>query len=235
MTEEQTTASQEQPTAAQEQPTPAQNVPVAQQPASSPGQPAAAPTADVCPDCGWGMAADQRYCLNCGWRRGGARVDYETQILQSGPGATEVTVATRPTSQWSPLVAIGAIALLGVFLLLGVLIGKKDNNGTQTVAAQAAPTTTAPAAAPTDTTASAPPKAKDKGGAKAAAAPAPGQGNVVQGGSGDTAGIQTANTTASPQENAKNGADVVATQGKPEALDPNGQAGGGSGATCIGC
>ena len=40
---------------------------------------------------------------------------------------------------------------------------------------------------------------------------------------------------ASVQENAKNGPDVVATQGKPEALDPGGQAGGGSSATCIGC
>jgi hypothetical protein len=132
--------------------------------------------------------------------------------------------------------AIGAIALLGVFLLLGVLIGKKDNGTTQTVAAQAAPTTTT-AAAPTDTTAAAPaaPKAKDKAAKGAAADTAPGQGNVVQGGSGNTEGIETANTNATPQEQAKNGPDVVATQGAPEKLDPNGQAGGGSGATCIGC
>ena len=133
--------------------------------------------------------------------------------------------------QWTPAFAILAIALLGVMLLLGVLIGKKDNNGTQTVAAQAAPTTTAAAATPTDTTATtASNNKKAKGGGTA-----PGQGSVVQGGSGSAAGIQAANTNASVQQNAKNGPNVVATQGKPAALDPNGQAGGGSSATCIGC
>ena len=193
----------------------------------------------TCPECGSALAADQRYCVNCGWRRGEARVDYEAQLLngRQPAGAAATATAASSNSQWSPVVAIGAIALLGIFLLLGVLIGKKDNGSTQTVAAQAAPTTTAAAAAPTPTTAAPAAKAKDKGGAdKAATADtAPGAGNVVQGGSGTTQGVQTADTNASPQENAKNGADVVATQGKPEALDPNGQAGGGSGATCIGC
>jgi hypothetical protein len=192
----------------------------------------------TCPECGSGLAPDQRYCLNCGWRRGGARVDYENQILQGGQPAIAggPAPAARSNPTWSPIVAIAAIALLGVFLLLGVLIGKKDNGTTQTVAAQAAPTTTAAAAAPTPTTASAAPKDKGKGANKATSAgTAPGQGNIVQGGSGNTQGIQTANTNASPEQNAKNGPDVVATQGKPEALDPNGQAGGGSSATCIGC
>jgi hypothetical protein len=231
MTDQQTTGTTEQPTAVQ-------STNQVQQPAAAPQQqPAALPAADACPECGSGMAADQRYCLNCGWRRGGARVDYEAQILRTGPGTTEVTVATAPRSQWSPLVAIGAIALLGIFLLLGVLIGKKDNNNTQTVSAQAAPTTTAAAAAPTPTTASAPPDKSAKGGANkaASAGTAPGSGNVVQGGSGNTNGIQTADTNRSVQETAKNGPDVVATGGAPEKLDPNGQAGGGSGATCIGC
>jgi hypothetical protein len=213
-----------------------------EQETTAPKEQASASAADVCPECGSGLAADQRYCLNCGWRRGGARVDYESQILRSGQpaaaGAPLGTAAARGGQQWSPLLAIGAIALLGVFLLLGVLIGKKDNNTTQTVQAQAAPTTTSAAAAPTPTTASATPDKSAKGGNKAAAAgagTAPGQGNVVQGGTGNTEGIQQADTNASPQENAKNGADVVATGGAPEKLDPNGQAGGGSGSTCIGC
>jgi hypothetical protein len=202
-------------------------------------QPTSTGEGSSCPECGSALAADQRYCLNCGWRNGKARVDYETQILGRGQPATAggpVAPSATPGPQWSPVMAIGAIALLGVFLLLGVLIGKKDNGTTQTVAAQAAPTTTT-AAAPTDTTAAAPaaPKAKDKAAKGAAADTAPGQGNVVQGGSGNTEGIETANTNATPQEQAKNGPDVVATQGAPEKLDPNGQAGGGSGATCIGC
>jgi hypothetical protein len=202
-------------------------------------QPGAAGNAGACPECGSALAADQRYCLNCGWRRGNARVDYETQILGGGQPATAGALAATPVPsnpQWSPVLAIGAIALLGVFLLLGVLIGKNDNGTTQTVASQAAPTTTT-ATTPTDTTAGAvAPTAKDKGAkATAAADTAPGAGNVVQGGSGNTEGIQTADTNASPQENAKNGADVVATGGAPEKLDPTGPAGGGSGATCIGC
>jgi hypothetical protein len=191
---------------------------------------------ETCAQCGSALAADQRYCLNCGLRRGEARVDYETQMMHTGQPAVAGAPAPTPSgSQWSPVMAIGAIALLGVFLLLGVLIGKKDNNGTQTVAAQAAPTTTTAVAAPTtDTTAAAP--AKDKGGSKAAAAAtAPGAGNVVQGGSGTAEGIQTADPNKSVQDNAKNGPDVVATGGAPEKLDPSGQAGGGSGATCIGC
>jgi hypothetical protein len=203
-------------------------------------QPAAAGDGGTCPECGSALAADQRYCLNCGWRRGEPRVDYQSRILGGGQPATAGAPAatTAPSNpQWSPVVAIGAIALLGVFLLLGVLIGKKGNDTTQTVAAQSAPTTTT-ATAPTSTTptAAAAPKAKDNGAkAGAAAATAPGQGDVVQGGSGNTEGIQTADTNKSPQENAKNGPDVVATGGAPEKLDPGGQAGGGSDATCIGC
>lgn len=203
-------------------------------------QPKAAGDGGTCPECGSALAADQRYCLNCGWRRGEARVDYETQILRGGqpaPAGAPAATAGRPNPQWSPVLVIGAIALLGVFLLLGVLIGKKDNNATQTVAAQAAAPTTTAAPTPTNTTAAATPKAGKDKGAKAAggAGTAPGQGDVVQGGSGNTEGIQTADTNKSPQENAKNGPDVVATGGAPEKLDPSGQAGGGSGATCIGC
>jgi hypothetical protein len=201
-------------------------------------QPGAAGDGGTCPECGSALAADQRYCLNCGWRRGNARVDYETQILRGGQPATAgvpAAIAAPSGPQWSPVLAIGAVALLGVFLLLGVLIGKNDNGTTQTVAAQAAPTTTT-ATTPTDTTAATPaPKANEKGPKAASAGTAPGQGAVVQGGSGNTEGIQTADTNKSVQENAKNGPDVVATGGTPEKLDPSGQAGGGSSATCIGC
>src|SRR5262245_40277744 len=146
---------------------------------------------DTCDQCGAGLAVDQRYCLNCGWRRGESRVDYEQRLLNNGaPVAGGVAAAPQPAQQWTPAFAILAIALLGVMLLLGVLIGKKDNNSTQTVAAQAAPTTTAAAAAPTDTTATTASSTKAaKGGG--AGGSAPGQGNVVAGGTGNTNGIQT--------------------------------------------
>lgn len=186
--------------------------------------------ADACPECGSALASDQRYCLNCGWRRGEPRVDYSTQMMRTQPNGTG-PVAPRP-QQWSPVVAIGAIALLGVFLLLGVLIGKKDNGTTQTVAAAAPATTTTASAAPTNTTPT--PAANKAKKGKGAGNTAPGQGNVVQGGSGSTAGIQAANEGASALQNAKNGPTQVATPGQAPATD-NKPAGGGSGATCIGC
>ena len=177
------------------------------------------------------LATDQRYCLNCGWRRGESRVDYEKRLNGDIAASNGALAAAPPANQqWTPAFAILAIALLGVMLLLGVLIGKEGSNNTQTVAAQAAPTTTTAAAAPTNTTATTASNNKAKGGSGTA----PGSGNVIQGGSGDTSGVATANTGASVQHNAKNGPDVVATQGAPAQTD-NKPAGGGSGATCIGC
>ena len=35
---------------------------------------------ELCAGCGVALASDQRYCLNCGWRRGEARVDYERRL-----------------------------------------------------------------------------------------------------------------------------------------------------------
>jgi hypothetical protein len=199
------------------------------------GLPAVGQQGDTCDQCGSALATDQRYCLNCGWRRGESRVDYEKRLnggVYTANGAPPAPAAAG-NAQWSPGFAILTIALLGVMLLLGVLIGKKDNND-QTVAAAAPAATTTTSAAPTETTATTADKTA-KAAKGDAAGTAPGQGNVVQGGSGDTSGVQAADTTASPQEQAKNGPDVVATQGAPEKLDPGGQAGGGTDATCIGC
>ncbi len=193
---------------------------------------------DVCVQCGSVLAVDQRYCVNCGARRSEARVDYERQLAGGGAQPAVAMAGTAPAAappQWSsPIVAIGAIAVLGVMLLLGVLIGN-DNDGQQVVAGAAAPTvaSTPTETTPTEATAAAPPKA-----AKATAA---GQGNVEQGGTGSTEGVATADTSkqggGSVLENAKNSPDQVATQGAPAALDPGGQAGGNDGqpSSCIGC
>ncbi len=194
-----------------------------------------------CPECGSVLATDQRYCLNCGWRRAEPRVDYERALTQPttalGNGAAPGGAQAVP-QQLSPVVAIGAIAVLGVMLLLGVLIGN-DNDDPQVVAGAAAPATTTTAAAPTTTPTTAAPAAP----AKTANAATPGQGQVEKGGSGSTEGVGTADLGAL-EEAAKEGKgkdagaalpDQVATQGDPVAQDPNGQVGGGSGSTCIGC
>ena len=198
------------------------------------GPPTVGAEGDACAQCGSALATDQRYCLNCGWRRGDPRVDFATQVGNGAQPAAPPTTPPRASGlQQSPIFAIGAIAVLGVMLLLGVLIGKDDNGGTQTVAA-AAPTTTT--STPTTTTASTGPKA-----GKAAA----GQGKVEKGGSGSTAGVATVDTGAL-EDAAQNGQGAqagkslpnqVATGGDQETTDPGGikNAGDGSSATCIGC
>jgi hypothetical protein len=205
--------------------------------------PALGEEGDVCEECGGTLATDQRYCLNCGTRRGGSRLDYEQMLFANagggaigGNGGTMAMAAPAGhhagIRDWTPAAAVGAIAVLGAMLLLGVLIGKKDNGTTQVTAAPTATTAAAaPTAAPTDAAAAAA-AAKNK-----AAAAGPAAGGAVKGGSGSTAGIPTAaapSTGKAASDASKNSPDVVATQGAPAQQDPNGKAGGGSGATCIG-
>jgi hypothetical protein len=213
-------------------------MPSSEQPKATVSLPTVGEEGDVCAQCGSALAVDQRYCVNCGLRRADNRVDYKRQLAAANgaqPTAGGAATATAGASgQWTPIWAIGAIAVLGIMLLLGVLIGN-DNDGQQVVAGAAPTTASTPTeTTPTETQAAAPaaPKAE-------AAATAPGAGNVVQGGTGSTEGIAAADTSqqggGSVQENAKSGPDVVATEGEREKLDPGGQAGGGSSATCIGC
>ncbi len=197
---------------------------------------------DVCSQCGSVLAADQRYCVNCGTRRSETRVDYQRQLAGNAAqpaGGIPGSAPAAAAPQWSsPIVAIGAIAVLGVMLLLGVLIGN-DNDGQQVVAGAAAPTVASTPTETTPTKAPAAAPAPKKAAASTAASTAAGQGNVEQGGSGSTEGVAAADVSrqggGSVLENAKNGPGQVATQGEPEKLDPSGPAGGGSDATCIGC
>jgi hypothetical protein len=105
---------------------------------------------EPCEQCGSPLAADQRYCLNCGKRRGAPRVDYRQQMLggaaeagseqpQSAAAATEPEPAkgkgegkAEPKGErdFAPLAAVGGIAVLGLMLLVGVLIGKGDSGDT---------------------------------------------------------------------------------------------------------
>jgi hypothetical protein len=100
---------------------------------------------EPCEQCAAPLAADQRYCLNCGRRRGEPRVDYRQQML-AGDGEHQVAPPPRagdpePKSaeakgerDYAPLAAVGGIAVLGLMLLVGVLIGK-GNSSTATTPA----------------------------------------------------------------------------------------------------
>ncbi len=83
--------------------------------------PTPTPGGTACANCGAPLAADQRYCLSCGARRGEPRVP--------PPAApTEPVAAAEPAARpadVSPLAAVIGIALLGGMLLIGVLIGRE--------------------------------------------------------------------------------------------------------------
>ncbi len=97
---------------------------------------------EPCEECGSPLAADQRYCLECGHRRGEPRVDYRAEMAREagGPGPQGQPAsppATEPEQQppakggrerdYAPLAAVGGIAVLGLMLLVGVLIGKGNS------------------------------------------------------------------------------------------------------------
>src|SRR5262245_3757175 len=89
---------------------------------------------EPCSSCGAPLAADQRYCLNCGERRGDTRVDYARHLAANGAGGNgNGAAAGRSRSggdrDLTPLLALGGLFALGVMLAVGVLIGKGGNSG----------------------------------------------------------------------------------------------------------
>ncbi|HEX6667390.1 MAG TPA: zinc ribbon domain-containing protein [Solirubrobacterales bacterium] len=95
---------------------------------------------EPCEQCGTPLAADQRYCLNCGKRRGAPRVDYRALAPAGAPAAKPASNgAEKPAAEekaepakterdYAPLAAVGGIAILGLMLLVGVLIGRGDGD-----------------------------------------------------------------------------------------------------------
>jgi hypothetical protein len=82
---------------------------------------------DRCANCGTLLASDQRYCINCGERRGKPR------FTLAAPPVTEV-VTTRSVRDrpWMPRPASGASLIAGIATLLlamgvGVLIGHNSS------------------------------------------------------------------------------------------------------------
>jgi hypothetical protein len=84
---------------------------------------------DRCANCQAQLAPDQRYCVNCGDRRGRARFSPETLAAHSAPAAAE---APTPPPQHRPRFSSAATLVAGVATLLialgvGVLIGHDSN------------------------------------------------------------------------------------------------------------
>jgi len=97
---------------------------------------------DRCANCGATMASDQRYCVECGERRGSGR------FASAGPAAQPATAtssSSRPPDGrrhfWgsSGATIVAGIATLVLAMGVGVLIGRTGNNNS-TPAKAAAPT-----------------------------------------------------------------------------------------------
>jgi hypothetical protein len=99
---------------------------------------------DVCPSCGAQMALDQRYCLNCGNRRGDPRLPFMDAVVfmealkqPKGEAAAAAPPPPPAKSGISPSTTlIAGIATLVLAVGVGVLIGRSGDNSPAPVANQ---------------------------------------------------------------------------------------------------
>ncbi len=93
---------------------------------------------EPCASCGTPLAADQRYCLGCGKRRGAARLPYERYLApaarSNGAGTDASRAGGERPNEVSPLGAVLGIALLAGMLLIGVLLGRGEGDNAQSPA-----------------------------------------------------------------------------------------------------
>lgn len=205
---------------------------------------------EPCAQCGSPLAADQRYCLECGRRRGEPRVDYRGRMAapaaaerpapdpsqQTAVPAAEPPEPVKAERDYAPLAAVGGIAVLGLMLLVGVLIGRGDGDS-----APAPAPVVVPAGAGTATTEG------EGGGAGGDLGTGGGGGGKAQkknakGGGGEKAGGAAPVTASKDQlqelENesgedaAKNALELpnkIETEGEPPPIDKSKPPGGGEG------
>ena len=101
-----------------------------------------ATSGDQCPTCKAHMAADQRYCLSCGHRRGDPRLPFMDAVVFMDAVNRPRDAATPPTpppSDRSPRMSANASLIAGIATLVlaigvGVLIGRSGNSGSAPVA-----------------------------------------------------------------------------------------------------
>lgn len=103
----------------------------------------ASPTGDACTNCGAMVAADQRYCIDCGERRGEPRLPFMdgrtaaqpvAEVLPAPAYPMAYAPSAEPKSKWSSgLALLSTIAVLLLAMGVGVLIG---NNGDSKASSQ---------------------------------------------------------------------------------------------------
>jgi hypothetical protein len=185
---------------------------------------------ESCGGCGCALAIDQRYCLNCGRRRGEPRLDYLRYLVPERAPADGAVPAGRDgfaqpgtRRDASPILAVGGIALLGLMLLVGVLVGRGGDSATPQPAVVQVPAS----GAATHTTAAAQPGAGSLDQKKAKG----GHDKVVQASTADLQALENA-SGADYAEQSKKLPDTIATPGEAPPKD-NVKPGGGSSGTTI--
>jgi hypothetical protein len=97
-----------------------------------------------CPTCQAPLAADQRYCLECGNRRGDPRLPFMDAVVfmdavktsNEPPPPPPPPVERKPQGITANAALIAGIATLVLAIGVGVLIGKAGNDGSATAANQ---------------------------------------------------------------------------------------------------
>jgi hypothetical protein len=103
---------------------------------------------ESCPNCSARMAADQRYCLNCGHRRGDPRLPFMDAVvfmesMNSPAGGGAATPPPPPAksggdNRWNANAAlIAGVATLVLAIGVGFLIGRSGHDNNNQAAAQA--------------------------------------------------------------------------------------------------
>jgi hypothetical protein len=91
--------------------------------------PALAAHGQPCSSCGAPMAGDQRYCLQCGARRGDARVPYREILAgQAPPPRTPIAAPPHQRGPSSGLALLVGLVCLLLALGVGALIGRSGND-----------------------------------------------------------------------------------------------------------
>jgi hypothetical protein len=99
-----------------------------------------APVSEQCPSCGVHMAVDQRYCLECGQRRGDPRLPFMDAVVFMDAVKRPRDAAPPPSPrEQRPRMSANASLIAGIATLVlaigvGVLIGHSGDGGSTPVA-----------------------------------------------------------------------------------------------------
>jgi hypothetical protein len=83
---------------------------------------------DSCAECNAKLAADQRYCVECGTRRGEHRVPFMDAMLRPAPPAEAAPPKKRRVRMTANATFIAGVGTLLLALGIGVLIGRSGHD-----------------------------------------------------------------------------------------------------------